>query len=136
MLAVELATVVHEWVPALRRMLPETGQLSADLGEEHAVVLADRGAIEQMLLNLATNARDAMPQGGSLRFASERFYLNERYRETHPWAVVGPYVALAVSDTGTGMDKETLQHALEPFYTTKPVGVGTGLGLSMVYGLM
>jgi CheY-like chemotaxis protein len=63
-------------------------------------------------------------------------YLNERYQHTHPWATVGYYIALAVSDSGEGMTKETLQHALEPFYTTKPVGVGTGLGLSTVYGMM
>jgi signal transduction histidine kinase len=132
----KLASVVEDWVPALRRMLPETIQLTAELGDDGTVILGDRGAIEQILLNLATNARDAMSGGGFLRFGSERVYLNERYRESHPWAVVGPYVALSVSDTGIGMDKDTLQHALEPFFTTKPVGVGTGLGLSMVYGLM
>jgi nitrogen-specific signal transduction histidine kinase len=134
---VKLSAVVEGWVPALRRMLPETIQLTAELGDDGAVVLCDRGAVEQILLNLATNARDAMSGGGGfLRFGSERVFLNERYRETHPWAAVGAYTALSVTDTGIGMDKNTLQHALEPFFTTKPVGVGTGLGLSMVYGLM
>ncbi|MBI4519964.1 MAG: response regulator [Gemmatimonadetes bacterium] len=99
-------------------------------------MLADPAAIEQILLNLATNSRDAMPDGGLLRIAIDGTQLGEEDRERHGWVVPGRYVRLSVSDTGIGMDEETRQKVFEPFFTTKPGGSGTGLGMAVVYGLV
>jgi PAS domain S-box-containing protein len=99
-------------------------------------VLADAGAVEQVLMNLALNARDAMPQGGQLRIATAAAALDEEFCGSRANLKPGEYVRLTVSDTGTGMDDETLRHLFEPFFTTKEVGKGTGLGLCVVYGII
>jgi len=100
------------------------------------VVYGDVGAFEQIILNLCSNARDAMPKGGKLIIKTERVYASLQYVKTHPWVKPGKYVLLSVSDTGKGMDKNTIQRIYDPFFTTKEPGKGTGLGLSMVYSLV
>jgi PAS domain S-box-containing protein len=131
-----LADVIRGFAAMLRRALPESIELEvATLGVAPAV-LADAGAVEQILLNLATNARDAMPAGGSLTIELSERILDVAACSGRPWAHPGRYACIAVSDSGIGMDPETQAHIFEPFFTTKPVGVGTGLGLAMVYGLL
>jgi two-component system cell cycle sensor histidine kinase/response regulator CckA len=132
----DLAALVEDTASTLRRVLPENIHIDFAAEEGTNLVLGNRGAIEQILLNLAGNARDAMPQGGELRLAVGRFTIDAEYRRTHGWGKPGPYVLLAVSDTGTGMDARTRSRIFEPFFTTKAIGHGTGLGLAMVYGLV
>jgi PAS domain S-box-containing protein len=131
-----LGTVVRDIAGVLRRVVPEDIDIQVALDEEGTGVRADPGAIEQILMNLATNARDAMPAGGTLRLEASRTTLTEEACATQGWGVPGTYAVLDVTDTGVGMDAETQLHLFEPFFTTKPVDVGTGLGLAMVYGLV
>jgi PAS domain S-box-containing protein len=131
----DLGPVAQDAGALLRRILPANIRVEVT-APEPVPVHADSGAVQQILLNLATNARDAMPQGGELSVAVRRDRLGEEDHRQHDWIVPGEYGCLEVRDTGTGMDANTLAHALEPFFTTKPVGVGTGLGLAMVYGLV
>ena len=98
-------------------------------------VRADHGQIEQILLNLAVNARDAMPNGGTLSIDTDNFQVDDEYAALHPVVVVGPHVRLRVTDTGAGMDEETIDRAFEPFFSTKPKDKGTGLGLAPSTGL-
>jgi CheY-like chemotaxis protein len=119
----------------LRHALSEDVAIEVAADELVATVRADPRAVKQMLLNLATNARDAMPNGGTLRIAVAEATLDEAYVAGHPGARAGDHVRVSVADTGMGMDEETRRHAFEPFFTTKPPGKGTGLGLAMVYGL-
>jgi two-component system cell cycle sensor histidine kinase/response regulator CckA len=129
--------VVEEIVAMLRRLVGEDIALTLALEPAAIRVKADAGQIEQILMNLVVNARDAMPSGGSLRIETKCVELNARdLRHTGSLLPAGRYAVIAVSDTGTGIDPETKTHLFEPFFTTKPVGEGTGLGLATVYGIV
>ncbi len=120
----------------LRRTVREDVELAISLASELGTVRADPGQMEQVLLNLAINAGDSMPQGGTLAIATANLDLDEDFASRHPEIAAGPYVTLSVSDTGTGMDQETLSRIFEPFFTTKQLGRGTGLGLATVFGIV
>ena len=131
-----LAEVLPEAVQMLRRVLPASVTIDAELDANAPPVRTDPSAVEQMVLNLATNARDAMPAGGTLRLRLGTATIGRDFIARRGWGREGSYVALSVSDTGTGMPPSVLDRAFEPFFTTKPPGQGSGLGLAMVYGLM
>jgi CheY-like chemotaxis protein len=118
----------------LRRTLGEDVEIEMRLATPLWPALADRAQVESALLNLAINARDAMPAGGKLTIETDNAHLDADYAVHNAEVTPGDYVALAVTDTGTGMTPAVLEHAFEPFFTTKEVGKGTGLGLSMIYG--
>ena len=120
----------------LRRTIPKMIDIQMDLSDDLAEIHADPTQMEQVLMNLAVNARDAMPDGGKLTVGTKNVTLDEEYCRIHAEAKPGEYVLLTVSDTGHGMDKATIDHIFEPFYTTKELGRGTGLGLAMVYGIV
>jgi two-component system cell cycle sensor histidine kinase/response regulator CckA len=135
LIPLDLGHVVREVAEMLRRLLPETVTVTIHVDDGIPPVRADVGAVEQVLTNLATNARDAMPRGGALGIEVSVASIVERDRALHPWVRPGEYVSIAVSDTGIGMDQQTQQRMFEPFFTTKPPGKGTGLGMAMIYGL-
>jgi signal transduction histidine kinase len=132
----DLNTVITEAVHLLRPLLRRTIDLELELAPGLEQVMADKSRLDQVIVNLVLNARDAMPQGGRVILETASVELGPTYLERHAQVSInaGRYVMLAVSDTGHGMDRETLSHIFEPFYTTKPVGQGTGLGLATVYG--
>jgi two-component system cell cycle sensor histidine kinase/response regulator CckA len=120
----------------LHSVLGEDIDLRSEPAAELGTVEVDPHQFEQVVLNLAVNARDAMPQGGRLTIETASVMLDQSYAEAHPSVVPGPHVMLAVTDTGTGMEAATLARVFEPFFTTKELGQGTGLGLAMVYGIV
>jgi two-component system cell cycle sensor histidine kinase/response regulator CckA len=131
---------LNDVLAGMERMLPrligEAIELVYEPGKELGIVKADQGQIEQVIMNLAVNARDAMPHGGKLTFGTANVELDEGYAQGHAEVVPGRYVLMSVSDNGVGMDAGTLSHIFEPFFTTKERGKGTGLGLSTVFGIV
>jgi PAS domain S-box-containing protein len=132
--AISLNDVLTHVQKLLARVIGEDIRLERFTAPDLAPVRFDPSQVEQILINLAVNARDAMPHGGQLTIETANVYLDEEYAKRHPYVEPGPYVMLAVSDTGSGMSAEVRAHLFEPFFTTKEVGSGTGLGLAMVYG--
>jgi PAS domain S-box-containing protein len=132
----DLNAVVSGSLRMLGRLLGEDVEVRFEPGSTRGTVLMDRGQLEQVLVNLAVNSRDAMPSGGSLVIATREVFLDEAFCTRRVDARPGPYVVLRVTDTGRGMSAELLEHVFEPFFTTKRVGEGTGLGLSIVYGIV
>ncbi|MHB8205615.1 MAG: response regulator, partial [Desulfomonilaceae bacterium] len=120
----------------LDRTIPKMIEIEIGLQNGLNTINADSSQIEQIMMNLAVNARDAMPDGGRLVIETEDIVLDQAYCSGHIEATPGPYVLVSVSDTGMGMDKKTMERIFEPFYTTKAPGKGTGLGLAMVYGIV
>jgi len=133
---VDVNDVVRDVEQLLRRTLGEQVELHSSLAADLHAVLIDPGQLEQTLVNLAVNARDAMPGGGALRIDTANVDIDEHYAASRPELSPGPYVRLRVSDTGVGMSPETAHRAFDPFFTTKPPGQGTGLGLATVYGII
>ncbi|PIS46914.1 MAG: hypothetical protein COT17_06135 [Elusimicrobia bacterium CG08_land_8_20_14_0_20_51_18] len=131
-----LDLIVPETLKMLRRMVPENIEFRTFFKSSPEKVLANQGQLEQVILNLAVNARDAMPKGGTLTFETAPAELDESSVLIHPGILPGRYIMLAVSDTGSGMSPEIVRHIFEPFFTTKEKSKGTGLGLSTVYGIV
>ena len=132
----DVNTIVGEIGKMLHRLISEDVQITTELEPELGSIRADRGQVEQILMNLATNARDAMPSGGTLNIRTENAELGEDDVARCPYVKPGRYVRLSISDTGMGMSEEVRSHIFEPFFTTKQRGRGTGLGLATVYGIV
>ena len=132
----DLREIVGNMGKMLQRLIGENITLEFHPPAELPLVLGDSGMMEQIVMNLSVNARDAMPRGGALTIGIETARIDENYIETHPEAHVGNFVRLRVTDTGIGMNATTLAHIFEPFFTTKEIGKGTGLGLATVYGIV
>jgi two-component system, cell cycle sensor histidine kinase and response regulator CckA len=133
---INLNTVVEEMGKLLPRLIGEDIELLIRTDEDLGTVRADASQMEQVIMNLAVNARDAMPSGGKLVIETANSELDHGYTVSHPLMKAGPYIQLVVTDSGTGMDAETQAHIFEPFFTTKEKGKGTGLGLATVYGIV
>ncbi len=133
---ISLNEIVTEMGKMLPRLIGEDIELEIVVHPHTGHIKADPSQIEQVVLNLAVNARDAMPRGGKLFIQTENVEIDEYFARLHPPMVAGPYIRLTVTDTGVGMDAETQAHIFEPFFTTKEVGKGTGLGLATVYGVI
>ena len=133
---VDVNAIVEDMERLLRPLIGENVELSTVRGPEAAHTRADAGQLEQVLMNLVVNAKDAMPQGGKLTIQTQTVVVDERHRGGQQFIHAGNYVLLSVSDTGMGMDRETQSRIFEPFFTTKEKGKGTGLGLSTVYGIV
>lgn len=133
---IDLNALVVEGATLLRRVIGEQIEVRLIVCGDPSVALADATQVEQVLMNLCLNARDAMPGGGRLVLETQNVEIDEEYCQLHAYAKAGSYVLLAVSDTGVGMDAATSARVFEPFFTTKETGKGTGLGLSTVYGIV
>ncbi|HEY2804908.1 MAG TPA: ATP-binding protein [Gemmatimonadales bacterium] len=133
---VDVADLLWDSTRLLRRLLPESIELSTQVERGLPAILADPAALEQVLLNLSTNARDAMPEGGVLRIQAQLVTMGQEECRALQWGMPGPVISITVIDDGQGMDAKTLEKIYDPFFTTKPVGAGTGLGMSIVYGVM
>ena len=132
----DLSAVVSGSIEMLRRLLGEDVEVMAELREGLDIVEADPGQVQQLLINLTVNARDAMPDGGRLVIETANLDVGDEYRAAHPEVRSGHYVTLTVTDTGTGMTDDVLAHLFEPFFTTKRQGEGTGLGLATCHGIV
>jgi two-component system, cell cycle sensor histidine kinase and response regulator CckA len=133
---IDVNTLVGNLATMLRRLIGEDVRLDLRLDPQAGRVSADPGQLEQVIMNLAVNARDAMPQGGRLTLETAQAMLDRAFVAAHPGSSSGPHVRLSIHDTGCGMSPEVLSHLFEPFFTTKEPGRGTGLGLSTVYGIV
>jgi PAS domain S-box-containing protein len=133
---VDLNAIVRSVEKLLRRLIGEDIDFTARLAGQDLILMADAGQIEQVLMNLATNARDAMPDGGSLSITTEAVLLGEDFTATHGLGRPGRHALTTVSDSGIGMDEATQKKIFDPFFTTKETGKGTGLGMSIVYGII
>jgi two-component system cell cycle sensor histidine kinase/response regulator CckA len=132
----DLNQEVQQVEKILRRTIPRMIDIELHLGSDLSIIHADAGQIEQVIMNLGINARDAMPNGGHLTIETKNVVLDQDYCKTHLEVTPGNYVMLSMSDNGIGMSRVTQEHIFEPFYTTKGPGKGTGLGLAMVYGIV
>jgi nitrogen-specific signal transduction histidine kinase len=132
----DLNDIVRNMEKLLRHLIGEDIEFVTRLAAKELIAMVDPGQIEQVIMNLATNARDAMPAGGTLSLTTDEIDVNEDFAVAHGLAKAGRYALIAVSDTGTGMDEQTREKIFEPFFTTKEVGKGTGLGLAIVYGMV
>jgi PAS domain S-box-containing protein len=133
---VDLHTVIHEVCSLLERTIPRSIVIAEDLDATHSSVMGDFTQLQQVLLNLAINARDAMPTGGTLSFRTQNVHLDALFCRIHPETREGWYLQIDVEDTGCGIPARNMPHMFEPFFTTKGVGKGTGMGLAMVYGIV
>ncbi len=133
---IDLNVLVTDMGVLLKRLIGEDIELSTVLNPEIGSIKADRSQMEQVLMNLAVNARDAMPEGGQLIIETSKVSLDAQFEWHHSGLLKGNYVVLSISDTGVGMDEETKEHVFEPFFTTKEKAKGTGLGLATVYGIV
>jgi CheY-like chemotaxis protein/two-component sensor histidine kinase len=134
---INLNDIIHKIEKLLSRIIGEDIQLHISLADQDLIVLADSTQIEQALMNLATNSRDAMPEGGRLSIKTEAKELTDEFLKAYGYYIKpGEYALLTFEDTGEGMDEKTKEKIFEPFFTTKEIGKGTGLGLSIVYGLV
>jgi PAS domain S-box-containing protein len=132
----DLNALVRETGKMLQRLIGADVALRTHLADSLGTVRADPGQLEQVIMNLVLNARDAMPNGGTLSIGTSDVDLDQSYVESHPYVTAGPHVLLWVSDSGVGMSREVMSHVFEPFFTTKQQGKGTGLGLATVYGIV
>ncbi len=136
MTIVNLNEEIHEFIKMLHPLLGEHIEVRTELTASLGPIKADVSQLQQVLMNLAVNARDAMPRGGTLTFTTSSLLVTEELLRQHPTLSLGEHICLTVRDTGTGIPKEIMEHIFEPFFTTKERGKGTGLGLSMVYGII
>ena len=132
----DMNETIRNLLKMLKRLIGEDIEIQTDLDEPVWPVKADAGNIEQVIMNISVNARDAMPDGGTLTYSTKNTKVDDAYVGMYTYARTGRFVCLSVEDTGTGMDKETREHIFEPFFTTKGVSEGTGLGMSVVYGII
>jgi signal transduction histidine kinase len=133
---INLNEAIGEIMKLLHRIIGADIEVRVKAGSTLSAIFADPAQIEQVVMNLAVNARDSMPQGGQLKIETSNITLDESYQEQYAYVQPGKYVEMIVSDTGSGMDEQTKARIFEPFFTTKEVGKGTGLGLAMVYGIV
>ncbi len=133
---IDLNHVTKELLKLIHRVIGENIEISFSPLPNSAIIFADKGQVEQVLMNLCVNARDAMPDGGKLTLTISRENIGDEFVKEHPWGKKGQYIVVNVRDSGIGMDSVTVERIFEPFFTTKKLGNGTGLGLATVYGIM